>query len=357
MRKAIALAKKGEGETNPNPVVGAVVVKNGKIVGEGYHKKAGLPHAEVEAIIGSGASAIGATLYVTLEPCSTFGRTPPCTNLIIASGIKEVVIATKDPNPIHKNRGIRCLKRANIKVSLGILENEAKEMNRIFEKFVVEKKPYITAKVAQSLDGKIATATGESKWITGLDSRRLVHKLRSQADAILIGVNTIIRDDPLLTNRLYRGSKKQPIKIVLDSHLRTPPNSRIFSKDSPQQVILAATPSAPTKRIRFFEKKGVRVLVIKNKKRKVSLKDLMKRLAKMEIAHILVEGGAEVLGSFFKEGLVDKVLFFISPKVIGGADAPTSVMGDGVDRLSLARRLKDTKITRFEEDFLIEGYL
>ena len=357
MRKALQLAKKGEGKTNPNPVVGAVLVKDGKLIGGGCHRAAGLPHAEVEAIRSAEGDVEGATLYVTLEPCSSFGKTPPCTDLIIASGVKEVVIAAKDPNPVNREKGIKYLRKAGIKVRMGLLEDEARQLNRVFEKFTQRKTPFVTAKIAQSLDGKIATATGESKWITGLDSRRFVHKLRSHVDAVLVGANTILKDNPLLTNRLYKPLKRQPVKIVLDSQLKISPESRIFSKNSPKDVILATTVSSPIKRRRIFEKNDTKVLVVRSKNRKVSLIDLMRKLAKMEITHILVEGGGEVLGSFFKEGLVDRVLFFMSPKIIGGQAAANSVMGEGIRKLRLAKKLKDIKITRFKEDILIEGYV
>ena len=354
MSKAIELAKKAEGRTSPNPMVGAVLVKNGKIIGKGYHRKAGLAHAEVEVIRDAGENAAGATLYVTLEPCSTFGKTPPCTDLIRISGIKKVRIAAKDPNPVNANKGIRFLRKSGIEVETGILEKEAKAINIVFEKFIRTGLPFVTVKVAQSLDGKIATATGESKWITGLDSRRFVHKLRAEVDAVLVGINTVLKDDPLLTNRLYKRSRKQPIRIVLDSKLKISPECKLFSINS-QDVILATTNSAPRKKIKFFKEIGVKILVAKDNNGKVDLKDLMKKLARMNIAHVLVEGGSEVLGSFFRENLVDRALFFISPKVIGGKGAPSSVMGEGITKLRFAKRLKETKITRFKEDILVEG--
>jgi len=354
MNKAIELARKAKGRTSPNPMVGAILVKNGKIIGKGYHRKAGLAHAEVEAIRDAGANAAGATLYVTLEPCSTFGKTPPCTDLIRISGIIKVRIAAKDPNPVNANKGIRFLRKSGIEVEVGILEKEAKAVNIVFEKFMRTGLPFVTAKVAQSLDGKIATATGESKWITGLDSRRFVHKLRAEVDAVLVGINTVLKDDPLLTNRLYNRSRKQPIRIVLDSKLKIPQESRLFSRNS-QDVILATTNSAPLKKRKFFKESGVKILVTRDNKGKVDLKDLMKKLARMNITHILVEGGSEVLGSFFRANLVDRALFFISPKVIGGKGAPSSVMGEGITKLNFAKKLKETRITRFKEDILVEG--
>jgi diaminohydroxyphosphoribosylaminopyrimidine deaminase/5-amino-6-(5-phosphoribosylamino)uracil reductase len=357
MKRALTLAEKGRGQTNPNPLVGALVVKKGKIIGEGYHRKAGFPHAEVEAIRSAESDIVGSTLYVTLEPCTTFGRTPPCTDLIITSRIREVVIATRDPNPAHRGRGILALKKTGITVRTGILEREAQQLNSVFTKFIQKKTPFVTVKIAQSLDGKIATATGESQWITGIDSRRFVHKLRSEVDAVLVGATTVAEDNPLLTNRLYRPVKKQPIKIVLDSRLRISPTSRIFSKNSPQKVIIATTTASPRARRRLFEKHGATVLLLGKKQGVVSLKALMRTLARMQITHVLVEGGGEILGSLFKEKLVDNVFFFISPKIIGGDNAPTSVMGEGIKRLRFARRLRDVTITRFEDDILIEGRL
>ncbi len=355
MRLALNLAVKAKGQTSPNPIVGALVVKNGRIVGRGYHKKAGAPHAEVVAIEEAKNRAKGALLYVTLEPCSHFGRTPPCVNRIIESGIKEVVTAALDPNPLNNGRGIRALKTNRVKVTSGVLEKEAKKVNEVFFKFITKGMPFVTIKLAQSLDGKIATASGESKWISNELSRKFAQRLRARVDAVLVGVETIIKDNPLLTCRL-KSCKRQPFRIVVDSRLRTPPGARIFSGDA-CRVILAATRRAPAGRIKTFKAQGAKVLLIKALKKRVCLKSLMKKLAKLDITHVLVEGGGEVAASCLQEGVADKMFFFISPKIIGGRSAKTGVEGEGAKRIKEAINLKNIKVSRFGKDILVEGYL
>lgn len=354
MRQAIRLALKAKGKTFPNPLVGAVVVKNGSIVGRGYHKMAGEYHAEVAALTNADGEALGSRLYVTLEPCQHFGKTPPCVDMIVESGVSEVIVATRDPNPVNNGKGILKLRRNGIKVIEGVLKKEATRINEIFNKYITTGLPFVIVKVAQSLDGKIATYTGESRWITSDEARRYAHKLRADADAILVGVNTILKDDPLLTvrYRLRAQGLSQPIKIILDSKLRTPPDARIFSKtESQAPVIIATSKNALLNRIRRLEKKGARILFIK------SLHGLMKQLAALEISSVLIEGGGETIASALRERLVDKIYIFIAPKLIGGRDAPTSVEGDGVTHIGDAIRLKDIRCRRFGEDLLIEGYL
>lgn len=359
MALALRLAKKGLGHTSPNPVVGAVIVKNQKIIGGGYHKRAGFDHAEVTAIKNSGRNAKGATLYVNLEPCNHFGRTPPCSDMIIRSGIKKVVAAMRDPNPLNNGRGFARLRKAGIKVINGVLEDEAKRLNGAFIKYITKKTPFIIVKAAQSLDGKIATNTGDSKWISCEESRRYVHRLRSQVDAVMVGAETVIRDDPLLTSRVksVAGKKnKQPVKIVVDSELKIPVKSRIFSKDSPAKTIIATTKKAPKDKIGRFKKIGAEVLVLKEKSGLVDLKQLMKELGKREITSVLVEGGGELIGSLVDEKLADKFLFFIAPKIIGGRGAVTSVQGQGIVKIKDAFRLKDVQLKKIGTDFLISGY-
>ena len=355
MRLALNLAVKADGQTSPNPVVGALVVKGGRIVGRGYHKKAGAAHAEVVAIEEAKNRAKGARLYVTLEPCSHFGRTPPCVNRIIESGIKKVIVAALDPNPLNNGRGIKTLKANRIKVTSGVLEKEAKKINRVFFKFITKGMPFVTIKLAQSLDGKIAAASGESKWISNEASRKFARRLRAKVDAVLVGVETIVKDDPLLICR-PTSRKRQPLRIVVDSRLRIPPGARIFSGDA-CRVILATTRRAPADKIKTFKEKSVKVLLIKALKKKVCLKSLMKRLAKLNISHVLVEGGGEVAASCLQEGIADKVLFFISPKIIGGRSAKTGVEGEGVKKLKDAAKLKNVKVRRLGEDILVEGYV
>ena len=356
MRLALKLALKAKGRTNPNPLVGAVVVKNGKILGRGYHKQAGLAHAEVLALDKAGEAACGGSLYVTLEPCAHFGRTAPCVDKILASGIKEVIFAMRDPNPLNNAKGAKRLRRSGIKVFSGILEKEAKEINEVFIKYITRRLPFVTVKVAQSLDGKIATGAGDSRWISSKTSRKLVHKLRAEVDAILVGVNTVLKDDPLLSCRL-NGSlrKKQPKKVIVDSNLKVPASLRIFSSHSPAQVIIATTRFAAQRKISYFKDKGVQVIVAKDKQKRVDLEDLLKKLARQQIAHLLIEGGGEIIASVLKKKLVDRMYVFISSKIIGGRDAPTAVEGEGIVKVKQATRLKDLKIKTVGSEILIQG--
>ena len=357
MSAALKLAGKGRGQTSPNPMVGAVIVRNNKIVGEGYHRRAGLEHAEIAALKKAGPEAKGATLYVNLEPCSHFGKTPPCAEAIIKSGIKKVVAAMKDPNPVNNGKGFKRLKEAGIKIINGVLEQEAAQLNEFFVKYITTGKPFVIVKVAQSLDGKIATRTGESKWISSEESRKLVRELRKQADAIMVGVNTVIKDNPLLTDRGQRtedrGQRKQPVKVIVDTNLKVPVSARIFSKYSPAKVILATTQKAPEKKIARFERTGCEVLILKEKNGRVNLRQLMEELGKREITSVLVEGGGELIGGLVEERLVDKFLFFISPKIIGGRDAVTSVEGKGVGIIERALNLKNIEYKTIGRDLLI----
>lgn len=351
MRIAINLAKRREGLTSPNPLVGAVIVKDGSIVGRGYHKKAGLAHAEINALREAGNKAKGATLYVTLEPCDHFGKTPPCTGAIIRSGIKKVVMAMKDPNPINHGRGIKRLRSGGIKTVTGILENEARDMNRPYIKFITRKMPYVTVKAAASIDGKIATRSGDSKWITSEDSRRYVHNLRSLVDAVMVGANTALKDDPVLLNR--SGAGKQPLRIIVAGKTALPPTLKIFKSADRSPVIIAATRRSGGLKRR--EALGAKAIIVKSKGGIVDLKDLFRALAGMGIMHILVEGGGRLISDVINKSLADKFLFFIAPKVIGGKDAITSVEGEGVDRVSRALNLKFTDVKRFSKDILIEA--
>ena len=333
MRIAIELAKKAEGMTSPNPMVGAVIVKNGRVVGRGYHKKAGLPHAEVNALRQAGSRAKGATLYVTLEPCDHFGRTPPCTTAIVKSGIERVFIAMKDPNPLNNGRGIRRLNKHGIKTGVGLFAEEAAALNRPYIKFITKGIPFVTVKVAQSLDGKIATRTGDSKWISSEESRRYVHGLRRLADAVMVGASTAKKDDPLLLSRLSRG--KQPIRVIVGGRSAIPSDSRIFSDAHKAPVIVVK----PAGRLR----------------KKVDLRKLLTVLAKRDITNILVEGGGELIASLVEEKLVDRFLVFVAPKIIGGRDAKTAVEGSGIESIKNAIKLKNVSVKRFKEDLLIEA--
>ncbi|MBN2831601.1 MAG: bifunctional diaminohydroxyphosphoribosylaminopyrimidine deaminase/5-amino-6-(5-phosphoribosylamino)uracil reductase RibD [Candidatus Omnitrophica bacterium] len=354
MNLAMRLALKGKGKTYPNPMVGALVVKKGRIIGRGFHAKAGLPHAEIIALDEAGKNAKGATLFVTLEPCAHFGLTPPCVNRIIESRIKEVIIGMIDPNPINNGKGIAILKQFGVRVKVGFLEDRLKRMNEVFIKYITKKLPFVTVKVAQSLDGRIATRTGNSKWITSDKSRGVAHRLRQDFDAIMVGVNTVLRDNPKL-NAWF--SKKQPIKIIIDSQLSTPREASIFSKGSQIIIVTLSTKAGQETENRKILAQEARILEVKEKAGQINLKDCFKKLLKMGISNILVEGGGTLNGSLFDEGLVDKIMFFLSPKIIGGKDAISSVMGRGVARVERSVKIKDLKLIKLGEDFLVEGYI
>ncbi|MCX5695568.1 MAG: bifunctional diaminohydroxyphosphoribosylaminopyrimidine deaminase/5-amino-6-(5-phosphoribosylamino)uracil reductase RibD [Candidatus Omnitrophica bacterium] len=354
MNLAMQLALKGKGKTSPNPLVGAVVVKKGKIIGRGFHAQAGLSHAEVVALDEAGDLAEDATLYVTLEPCRHFGRTPPCVARIIKSGVQKVVVGMVDPNPLNNGKGIEILRQNKIKVEVGFLEDELKRLNEAFIKYITKKIPFVTVKVAQSLDGRIATKTGDSKWITSDKSRGLAHRSRGNFDAIMVGVNTVLRDNPKLDSWF---SKKHPVKIVVDSQLSTPGKANIFLGSSPVIIATLAARSGQETENRAILTGKANILETKEKGGQVNLKDMLKKLAGMGITNILVEGGGMLIGSLFDEGLVDKIMFFLSPKIIGGKDAISSVMGQGVARVERALKLKNVTLKRVGEDFLIEGYV
>jgi len=354
MRLAMQLALKAKTKTLPNPLVGALVVKNNRIIGRGYHEKAGKDHAEIIALDEAGKKAKSATLYVTLEPCTHYGRTPPCVDRIIRSGIKKVVVGMIDPNPLNNGRGIKILKNHKIEVQAGFLEDKLKKINEVFIKYITKKIPFITVKVGQSLDGKIATKTGDSKWITSDKARAYAHRIRQDYDAIMVGVNTILRDNPKLDTWF---TKKQPIKIVVDSQLSTPQEASIFFRNSSAIIItLPDKPGQETENRKILASKA-KILEVKEKAGQINLKSMLKKLAQLKITNILVEGGGTLIGSLFDEGLVDKVLFFISPKIIGGKEAIGSVMGKGILRIDKAIKLRDVKLKRIAEDFLVEGYV
>ena len=355
MNLALELAKSGLGNTSPNPAVGAVIVKNNRIVGQGYHKKAGGPHAEIFALRQARGKTKGATLYVTLEPCSHFGKTPPCTKEIIESRIKNIFVSMVDPNPLNNGRGIRELRNKGIKVKVGLLRDEAEKLNEAFIKLVTKKTPLVTVKIAQSLDGKIATYTGNSKWISGAKSRNYVQRLRAQNDAIMVGINTVLKDNPRLT---YRGPilrKNRPIKIVLDPYLKIPLEAKILSESLTIPTIIATSRKAPLTKVKILEDMGIIVMKIEGKNSLISLKSLMKKLAQLEITSLLIEGGGETIASAFQEKIVDKVLFFLAPKIIGGRTAITSCEGEGIDRINKAIKLEKMEVKRIGQDLLIEA--
>jgi diaminohydroxyphosphoribosylaminopyrimidine deaminase/5-amino-6-(5-phosphoribosylamino)uracil reductase len=368
MREALRLAKRGYGATSPNPMVGAVLVKGGKTIGRGWHRRAGLPHAEIEALRDAqkrGHNPKGATLYVTLEPCCTHGRTPPCTDAIIAAGIKKVVVGATDPNPQHAGKGFKILRRAGIEVVHGILSNECEKLNEGFNHWIVQRTPFVTVKAAMTLDGKIATASGESKWITGEKARAFGMKLRQGSDAILVGVNTILADDPSLTARRQKAEGRRQNKnsrlrrIILDSQARTPLNAKIVTDEFASLTTIVVSKNAPKNRIAVLAKK-VNVIVaptinskFKIQNSKLNLKWLLKKLGSENVTSLLVEGGGEVNASFLLGGFAQRVAFFYAPKILGGRDSRKAVAGEGAKSLSDVIQLREVEWQKLGEDLLL----
>jgi len=358
MEHALSLAKLALGHASPNPAVGAVVVKEEVIVGEGYTQPPGSHHAEVVALQQAGEKARGATMYVTLEPCSYYGRTPPCSQAIAAAGIAEVHLSIVDPNPLVCGRGKAELEAAGVRTFLGEYEEEARGINESYIKFVTSGVPFVLAKFAMSLDGKIATKTGDSRWISGEESRRYVHGLRHQVDAIMVGVNTIIADDPQLTARAGReGGKaeKQPLRIIVDSRGRTPPTARVLQM--PGKTLVAVAGEIESVKAGALTQVGAEVLRLPSREEQVDLGELLRVLGKREVTSLLVEGGATLFGSLFEQDLVDKLLVFIAPIIIGGGEAKSSVEGKGVEKIAQAMSLSRVKVERLGDDVLISGYV
>ncbi|WP_034552724.1 bifunctional diaminohydroxyphosphoribosylaminopyrimidine deaminase/5-amino-6-(5-phosphoribosylamino)uracil reductase RibD [Carnobacterium funditum] len=355
MRMALELARKGKGWTAPNPLVGAVIVKAGRVIGQGYHEEYGQPHAEVKAIASASECVSGATLYVTLEPCSHFGKTPPCSDLLIEKNIKRVVIGITDPNPLVAGKGIERLRNNGIEVITGVLEVEIQQLNEVFIKYIVTKEPFVVMKSAMSLDGKTATVTGESQWISSRTAREQVHGLRHELAGIMVGIETIIRDNPQLTSRT--PNSKNPIRIVVDSQLRIPMVSTVLHYQDKAKTIIATTKRASREKLKTLKKMGIEVIVTKEQFGRVNLRELMRRLGARGIDSILLEGGATLNFSALKEGIVDKVQVYISPKIIGGKNAKTAVEGEGVLSLKSAFQIKRLKTVMVGEDLFVEGYI
>lgn len=352
MQKAIALAKKGCGYTAPNPMVGAVIVKNEKIIGQGWHEKYGGLHAERNALAACTENPKDATMYVTLEPCCHHGKQPPCVNAIIEAGIHRVVIGSNDPNPLVNGEGIRILRANGIEVTTGVRKEECDRLNEIFFYYVQKKMPFVTMKYAMTMDGKIATTTGLSKWITGEIARRHVHETRNQYSAIMAGVGTILADDPQLTCRMDGG--KNPIRIVCDTSLRTPLTAQIVVTAKQVPTILA-TSCTDKEKWAAYEKKGCEILYIDTKNGHIDLWQLMQKLGEKQIDSILLEGGGTLNYSALESGIVQKVQAYIAPKIFGGAGAKTPVGGCGILNPTDAVQLKNSKILQLGEDFLIES--
>lgn len=353
MRLAMQLAGNAIGRTSPNPLVGAVIVKDNRVVGCGWHRKAGTPHAEVHALNQAGELAQGADVYVTLEPCAHYGKTPPCSKALVEAKVKNVYGGLLDVNPKVAGKGFKILEDAGIHVEYGFLQDELRKQNEVFFKWIEHKKPFIVLKAAMTLDGKIATATGQSKWITNETSRAYGYKLRDIYDGIMVGINTVIEDNPMLTARVDGG--KNLIRIVVDSSLKIDINANVV-QDKSAKTIVATTDKADKDKILKLQAQDVDVIVVdKDENDKVDIEKLLDILGQQNICSILVEGGATLSGSFVAKKLVDKVYFFIAPKIIGGKEAKTPVAGTGILNLQEALTLKDIQIEKLEEDILIIG--
>ena len=354
MRRAIELAKKGGGYVHPNPLVGCVVVKDGEIIAEGYHEKYGEFHAERNALLRCQSETKDASLYVTLEPCCHYGKTPPCTEIIIEKGIKKVFVGILDPNPLVAGKGVKILQDAGIEVEVGLCDDEIREMNKVFLKYITTKRPYVIMKTAMTLDGKIAAYTGDSRWVTNEQSRKLVHELRSEMAAVMVGIGTVLADDPMLNVRL-EGEHHQPIRIVVDSNLRIPIDSQLVKTAKEYRTIVATTVSDNCRDARPCVSTGIELIQCKSNNGHVDINDLITKLGAMGIDSLLLEGGGTLNAAFLEAGCVDEVWAFIAPKIIGGESAKTPVSGKGIKKMSDAIQLQNIDIQNINGDILIKG--
>lgn len=357
MNRALELAEGGRGRTSPNPMVGAVVVKDGRIIGEGYHEGVGGAHAEVNALDAAGKNAAAATLYVTLEPCNHTGRTPPCTEKILASGIRRLVVAMADPNPHVRGGGIDLIRQQGIEVTTGVLKSQSRRLNEAYVKYITTGLPFVVVKCAATLDGWIATGSGDSKWVSGRQSRQYVHRLRHAMDAILVGVDTVVADDPRLTVRLKDSDGIQPRRIILDTQLRVSANARVLRCEDGADTIVVAGPAAAESRMKRIAGGGARVLAAPVKNGRIDLAALMPILGRMQVTSLLIEGGGAVIGSALRDRIVDKILFFYAPKILGGDNGVPMCRGPGAERMKDGIPVGDINVHRFGDDVMIEGYV
>ncbi|KHD16701.1 bifunctional diaminohydroxyphosphoribosylaminopyrimidine deaminase/5-amino-6-(5-phosphoribosylamino)uracil reductase RibD [Clostridium butyricum] len=355
MKRALELAVKGIGMVNPNPMVGAVIVKDNKVIGEGFHEKYGHAHAERNAVKNAVEDIEGATVYVTLEPCAHYGKTPPCVDLLIEKKVRKVVIGMLDPNPLVAGKSIKKLKENNIEVKVGVKEKECRKLNEVFIKYITTKKPFVIMKAGISIDGKIATSSGESKWITSERLRLHSHELRNRMSGIMVGINTVLSDDPSLT---YRGEHKgkDPLRIIIDSTLKVPFESKVIKYNN-NNTIVACVENTDLIKKEKLEKMGVKIIETKSKKGKVDLQEVVEKLGKEKIDSILLEGGGTLNFSALKEGIVDKVRFYIAPKIIGGENSKNSVSGQGFYNLDDCVNLKDMSYEQMGNEIVVEGYI
>ncbi|MBN2207513.1 MAG: bifunctional diaminohydroxyphosphoribosylaminopyrimidine deaminase/5-amino-6-(5-phosphoribosylamino)uracil reductase RibD [Candidatus Aminicenantes bacterium] len=353
---AYGLAETARGWTSPNPCVGAVVVNNGRVVGTGFHERPGKPHAEIVALVRAGARSRGATLYLTLEPCVHWGRTPPCIDTVLQAGLRRVVVSALDPNPLVDGRGVRRLRRAGIEVSVGLLEERNRRLNEAYIKYIPDKTPFVTLKAAAGLDGKIACRGGDSRWISSPASRAYAHLLRGEADAVLVGIGTVLRDDPRLTVRHPAWKAKAVARVVLDARLRFPPGARMLRTPARGPVWILTAPDPPAAKRKALELAGAEIVPLPCRGDRVDLPRALAALGRREVSHCLVEGGGRVHGAFLDARLADKIVLFFAPKVIGGAEAISLHAGAGADSVRTALRLRSLRSFPVGPDIVMEGY-
>jgi len=356
MEMAYGLAERARGRSSPNPLVGSVIVKNGAIVGWGFHEEAGRPHAEINALEKAGRRAKGAAIYITLEPCVHWGRTPPCVDSLIAAGLSRAVISAYDPNPLVHRKGVRRLRQAGLGVSVGLLREKNDRLNEVYTKYITRGVPFVTLKAALSLDGKIAAATGDSRWISSAQTRDYIHLLRGEYDAIMVGINTLLRDDPLLTVRHGHWADKKIARVILDSRLRLPLTARILKTEDKGQIIVFTGKGAPSAKARALSDRGVDVVSLKRPLRDGGLPVVLNELAAREVAGLIVEGGGRLQTSFIEARLADKIVLTLSPKLIGGCNAPGFYGGEGVAKVQEALELKSLRPFSLGDDLILEGY-
>lgn len=356
MQRALELAKLAAGRTSPNPMVGAVIIKDGNIVGEGYHQRAGGAHAEINALHMAGAYAREATMYVTLEPCCHFGRTPPCTLALIEAGLGKIVVAMPDPNPLVSGQGIKMLESVGMNVQVGVLMEEAQFLNEIYCKYIQRQIPFVTLKTAMSLDGKIAAYTGDSRWVSGTAARRTVHQLRNTYDAVMVGLGTVMADDPMLNTRLDHGETRDPVRIIIDGELKLPVTSKIAQTSFRQTTYVICAHGQNQSRKEALTNLGIKILECGEDPASIPLTEALTELGSLEITSILLEGGAQLNAGMLEQKLVDKVHWFIAPKIVGGSGAPSPVGGQGAAEMGQALKLNDIKMETIGEDIMVTGY-
>ncbi len=356
MQTALDLARLARGKTSPNPMVGAVVVRDGRIVGQGYHKKAGTEHAEILALREAGEEARGADIYITLEPCSHTGKTPPCAPALVEAGIKRAVIACLDPNPEVAGQGEKILRERGVQTEVGLLQDEAQKLNEVFFKYIQTRTPFMVLKTAMTLDGKIAAVSGDSRWITGEASRKLVHQMRNTYDAIMAGIGTVLADDPRLNTRLEEGGQRDPVRIIVDGALDLPLDSQIARSSTEQETIILTSLIRNRKQAGALEERGIKIIELGGSPEQVPVEQALPLLGEMGICSILVEGGAALNAYLLGQRVIDKVCWFIAPKLIGGKNAPSPVAGPGIELMRDAVELDDIQYQQLERDILITGY-